>query len=530
MTSDQPTAHTGWRLVDQTQPRSLAGANGLRLGPDGALYCASAFGSEVARIDIDTGELVVVSPRGSAIVSPDDLDFDSEGRLYVAECMNARVTELADGAYRVIEDGVEGANGITVFEDRIFVTEFLPSGSIYEVFRDDRPRVLLADGIAGPNGMCVGPDRHLYSALPFAGQVVRVSIDGGPVEVVVDGLAAPCSCRTGPDGLVHVGLGGSGDVVAIDTATRDVVTVHRTGRPGMDNLDLLPDGRTFVSYYIDGSVHEVDGTGLRQLLAPGLMAPYGLAATDVGVCIADGLGAALLSYDGTLARTDKITDPGFPGYARAVASADGGAAMLVTNNLGTVTKHPAGAWTQAEVWAEGLGDTVLDVASTSDGRVLVTDGGGGRVLCLTAPGAVEVLAAGLQRPAGVAVGPDDAVVVTDEVAGTLERIGADGTRAVLASGLRSPQGVAVVDELVLVCEVGSARVIAVPLDGGDLVPVATDLPFGTADGGTREVLNGLPQMIPGPIPPFAGIDAGPDGRVYVAGDRTGTVVVLTRTG
>jgi hypothetical protein len=190
----------------------------------------------------------VVSPRGSAIASPDDLDFDSEGRLDVAECMNARVTKLADGAYRVIEDDVEGANGITAFEDRIFVTEFLPSGSIFEVFRDDRPSLLLAEGIAGPNGMCVGPDRHLYSALPFAGQVVRVSIEGGPAEVVAEVLAVPCSCRTGTDGLVHVGLGGSGDVVTIDTATREVVTVHRTGAsrdgqpppaPGRPDLRLL---------------------------------------------------------------------------------------------------------------------------------------------------------------------------------------------------------------------------------------------------------------------------------------------------
>jgi hypothetical protein len=79
---------------------------------------------------------------------------------------------------------------------------------------------------------------------------------------------------------------------------------------------------------------------------------------------------------------------------------------------------------------------------------------------------------------------------------------------------------------VLVCEAGAARVVAVPHGGGEPTPVATDLPVGEAGGGTREVLGGLPQMIPGPIVPFAGIDVGPDGRVYVAGDRTGTVLVL----
>jgi sugar lactone lactonase YvrE len=525
MTTQQATTHDGWRLVHESRARSLAGSNGLRLGPDGALYCASAFGSEVARIDVDTGELTILSPRGSAIVSPDDLAFDSAGRLYVAECMNARVTELTEGAYRVVEDDVEGANGITVFEDRIFVTEFIPEGRIFEVFRDDRPRVLVAEGIAGPNGMTVGPDRHIYCALPFAGQVVRVSVDGGPVEVVAEGLAAPSSCRTGADGLVHVAIGGTGDVVTLDPATREVTVVHRTGRPGIDNLDLLPDGRTFVSYYIDGSVHELEEGGSRELLAPGLMAPYGLAATAAGVCIADGLGAALLPYDGELARTDKITDPGFPGYVRGVASADDGAAMLVTNNVGMVTKHPAGAWTQPEVWAEGLGHSLLGVAATPGGGVVVADGGG-RVLHLAAPGEVEELVSGPGRPAGVGVLPDGTVVFTDESGGTLERIDGDGGRTVLASGLRAPQDLAVTGSSVLVCEAGAARVVAVPHGGGEPTPVATDLPVGEAGGGTREVLGGLPQMIPGPIVPFAGIDVGPDGRVYVAGDRTGTVLVL----
>jgi DNA-binding beta-propeller fold protein YncE len=529
VSAHSPVAHEGWRLVHQTPPRSLAGANGLRFGPDGGLYCASAFGSEVARIDIDSGELTIVSPQGSPIVSPDDLAFDSVGRLYVAECMNARVTELADGTYRVVEDGVEGANGIAIFEDRIFVTEFIPDGRIFEVFRDDRPRVLLAEHIAGPNGITVGPDRCIYSALPFAGAVARVAIDGGPVEVVAEGLAAPCSCRTGPDGLVHVGLGGSGDVVTIDPATLEVTTVHRTGRPGMDNLDLLPDGRTFVSYYIDGAVYEVGEGGLRELLAPGLMAPYGVAATGGGLCIADGLGAALLSYDGNLERTDKITDPGFPGYVRGLASADGGAAMLVTNNVGMVTKHPAGTWTQPEVWAENLGSGLLGLAPTPDGGILVADGGGGRVLRITAPGTVEELATGLRRPAGVGVLPDGAVAVTDEAAGTLVRLEPDGTRSPLASGLRSPQDLALTASSVLVVEAAGARVVAVPHAGGEPVPLASNLPLGTPDGGTREVLDGLPQMIPGPIVPFAGIDIGPDGRVYVAGDRTGTVVVLEPT-
>jgi hypothetical protein len=227
-----------------------------------------------------------------------------------------------------------------------------------------------------------------------------------------------------------------------------------------------------------------------------------------------------------LERTDKITDPGFPGYVQGLASADGGAAMFVANSIGMVTKHPAGMWTQPEVWAEGLGNSLRGLSPTPDGGILVADGGGGRVLHIATPGVVEELSTGLQSPAGVGILSDGAVVVTDESAGTLERLEADGSRSVLASGLRSPQDLSVSASSVLVVEAARARVVAVPHLGGEPVLVATDLPLGTADGRTRQVLAGLPQMIPGPIGPFAGIDIGPDGRVYVAGDRTGTVLVL----
>jgi sugar lactone lactonase YvrE len=284
-----------WQVIGRAPARAIGGANGLRLGPDGALYNASAFGNQVSRIDPDSGEVTIVSPRGGAIVSPDDLAFDSDGVLYVAECMDARVTALRDGVATVVADDVLGANGITVFEDRIFVGQFIPGGSVREVYRDDRPARVLAEGIDGPNGLTVGPDRLLYTALPFAGQVARVSIDGGEVETVLDGLAAPCSCRTGADGRIYIGLGGTGEVLAFDPATSATETVAH-GRPGMDNLDVTADGRIFVSYYIDGAVDELlpDG-GSREIVAPGLMAPYGLAATSAGPRTRSGHSAATMS-------------------------------------------------------------------------------------------------------------------------------------------------------------------------------------------------------------------------------------------
>ena len=79
----------------------------------------------------------------------------------------------------------------------------------------------------------------------------------------------------------------------------------------------------------------------------------------------------------------------------------------------------------------------------------------------------------------------------------------------------------------LVAEAGAEQLISLGLSAGrELSEVATGLPVGDGKGGVRTTLNGLPDMIPGPISRFAGVDVDDRGRVYVAGDRDGVVVVL----
>ncbi len=113
---------SGWKCTQLTPPSALFGANGMRLGPDGRLYVAQAFGSQISAVDIVTGAVEVISPKGSPIVGPDDLAFDSKGTLYITEVMSARVCARApNGERRIIADNVLGANGVTIQQDRIFM-------------------------------------------------------------------------------------------------------------------------------------------------------------------------------------------------------------------------------------------------------------------------------------------------------------------------------------------------------------------------------------------------------------------------
>src|ERR1700730_11223717 len=81
----------GWNVSRITAPSMLFGANGMRVGPDGRLYVAQAFGSQVSAIDVASGAVTTISPVGGPIVAPDDLAFDSRGILYITEVMSERV-------------------------------------------------------------------------------------------------------------------------------------------------------------------------------------------------------------------------------------------------------------------------------------------------------------------------------------------------------------------------------------------------------------------------------------------------------
>ena len=517
-------ATNGWRLRRATSPRSLPGANGLRWGPDGLLYNASAYGSTLSRLNVDTSELEILSSYDPAeSVSPDDLAFDSTGRLFLTECMDARVVVFESGRSRVVQDGLPGVNGIAISDDRIFVDEFLAAGRLLEIFRDDRQPIVLAQNLPGPNGMCVGPDRMIYFSMVFTGEIGRIPIDGGSVEVFVGGLAFPGSVRCGPDRMLYVSEGGNGHITRIDPSTRDVATVAFCP-PGIDNLDLDPSGRIFASYYIDGRIIEATGGDTwREIVAPGLMAPYGVACLGDVVHIADGLGAAKMDADGTIARIGKFTDPGFPGYVRGLARGQDGR-LLATTSEGRLAHYDPES-VESELIVDGL-EEPSGVAAEDDGSVVVAESSAGRVCAIRPDGSRSVIVEGFPRPVDVDVAADGCVYVSDEARGEIVRIAPDGAASTLVSGLTHPQGLTSARGSLFIIDVGTRSLVQVPLAGGNRQVIATDLPVGVEGGGLRKTLNGLPEMIPGPVAEFAGIAADRHGRLHLAGDATGVILTL----
>jgi sugar lactone lactonase YvrE len=118
-------------------------ATNLAIGPDGAIYVSTLSGYPFAA-DLATvwrWDGAQATPYATGLTTAVDLDFGSDGSLYVVELRTlngqpGRVLRIApDGTRRVVVDGLDFPTGITVTDDAFFVTNHGTSPGIGEVRR-----------------------------------------------------------------------------------------------------------------------------------------------------------------------------------------------------------------------------------------------------------------------------------------------------------------------------------------------------------------------------------------------------------
>lgn len=520
-----PNVAEGWRLERLTAPSRLFGANGLRTGPDGRVYIAQVTGSQISALDVNSGRLDTISAKGGDIIAPDDVAFDPDGTLYATEVMDGRVSALgADGRTRVIRDDLPCANGITVHQGRLFINECRDGGRLMELDPVGGSQRILLENLPSPNAMEVGPDGLLYYPLMTANEIWRVDPDSkgrSEPQRVAAGLGVPDAVKFDTDGYIVSTQVASGQVLRIDPRSGEQTVLAQLS-PGLDNL-ALADGRWFVSNFT-GEITEILGGGeTRAVLPGGLNWPLDLTVGGDGrLYVADGTYFYAVAPDDSLQTVGMLFSPGYPGFLRGLAPAGDGE-FVVTTSGGQVARYRP-ADNETDYLATDF-EQLYGVAIGPGGVIVFAELGTGTVHALRSVG-VEKLASGLHDPVGIAFDPDGRVLVTEAGAGRVVALTGTGSDVVV-DGLQKPQGIAVRDGQIYLVDAGAKEVISVDLDGKARTTIASGLPVGAPLGVEPKPLKGMPPFS-GPQGPFAGIAAGPDGRLFVSADADGSVLTLCR--
>ena len=513
----------GWTMERLTPPSRLFGANGIRTGPDGRIYVAQALGSQISAIDIESGEIEVISPMGSEIVAPDDLAFDPRGNLYATEITEGRVSMRApNGESRVVYGDMPLANPITVHEGRLIAGECRAGGRIMELdLHGGAPRMIL-ENVPMPNAMEVGPDGKLYFPVMGANEIWRINLMGGTPEKVATNLGMPDSVKFDAQGFIISTQVHSGQVLRIDPRSGER-SVLANLTPGLDNCTFVGD-RLFVSN-VTGYITEILAGGeTRELLPAGLTWPLGLAMDQEGVLY---VGDGFFTYRLRPGRERQIAGtpftPGYPGYSRGVAAAAYGE-IIVTTATGIVARYWP-AQQKSEVLASGF-DQLYGVAIVPGRAVIVAEQGAGRLLSVES-GNVEVLATGLRQPSGVTVDDSGSCFVSESAGGRVVKLAGRRLETVV-DGLQKPQGLVVRDGLLYIVDADAKELIEYDLARKARSTIASGLPVGAPPGVTPKPLRGAAPLS-GPLGSFAGITAGRDGEIYVSGDAEGSVLAVRPT-
>jgi sugar lactone lactonase YvrE len=524
-TAPNPTVAEGWRLERLTSPSRLFGANGLRTGPDGRIYVAQVTGSQISALELGSGRVDAISPKGGDIVAPDDVAFDSGGNLYATEVMNGRVSVRdTGGRTRVLRDHLPCANGITVHEDRLFVNECRDGGRLMELDRATGASRILLEDLPSPNAMEVGPDGLLYYPAMTANEIWRVDPDPNkrsePQRVTGD-LGVPDALKFDSQGHIVSTQVASGQVLRIDPRSGDKTLLAQLN-PGLDNLTFVGD-RLFVSNFTGEITEILAGGETRTVLAGGLNWPLDLAVGDDGkLYVADGTYFYTAGGDGSLQTVGMLFTPGYPGFLRGLAPAGAGA-FVVSTSGGQIARYRPGDG-ETDYLADGF-DQLYGVAIGPGDAIVFAELGTGRVHSLRS-GNTDVLASGLQDPVGVAVDSGGRPLVAESGAGRVVRLA--GSTETVVDGLQRPQGIAVANGWLYIVDAGVKQVVAFDLASGDRHTIAAGLPVGPPPGVEPKPLLGLPPFS-GPQGPFAGIAVGPDGTLYISADGDGSVLALRPT-
>lgn len=340
--------HLSGKFPPRKVMEGMGGLNGFDFGPDGALYGPLWFKGEIARIDVDSGTLQVVS---SGYQVPAAVNFDSKGNLYVIDNETGEIfrVNLENKERTLVATAPSNLDNLAFDKDDNLYVSNMSDAAIYEVDTETGDlRTVTSGPLTVPAGLAIA-NGTLYVADTFTLSKVDLATgEVGDVSRLISDHEYPTGV-TVKDGILLVASANSGFVQTFDTASQKRLS-RWTGF-------LLP----VVAHDLGDQVAVLEGAGrltlvsgedgaTRITLVEGLVDPAGMAVGDDAFYVTEAAAGLLSSIDRTTGDKTVIAD-GLMEPEGVLRTADG-TLYVVEVGLGAVREiKPDGA---SRLIAEGL--------------------------------------------------------------------------------------------------------------------------------------------------------------------------------
>src|ERR1700710_525565 len=329
--------------VEGTKPprkimEKMGGLNGFEFGPDDMLYGPLWFKGQVAKVDVDKGELTVVA---DGFKVPAAVNFDSKGNLWVVDAALGQLVRVdpKSGAKKMVAQLKPSLDNLAIDDkDHIFVSNMADNG-IQEVDPETgAAKQVIIGKLALPGGIGIvsnGAKDTIYVADVFAYRTVdgatgnvsepaRMHADGGTLEYpmsatasgdevilsswftgtvqVIDrktgqtkemmhGFKAPHDAVRLADGSLLVNELGTGSLVRVSGEHGEDRTPILGGLAGPAGLVAASNDAVYLTEAFSGQVSKVESNGEKTIIAHDLKMPEGIALAPNGKLIVAEVGA-----------------------------------------------------------------------------------------------------------------------------------------------------------------------------------------------------------------------------------------------
>jgi sugar lactone lactonase YvrE len=325
---------------------NLGFLNGMDFGPDGNLYGPVWTKGRILRIDVDTGESIVIA---DGFDTPAAVKFGPDGWLYVVDQVTGEVSQVdtETGAKEVLATLMPGLDNLACdSEGRVFVSNG-QDGSVFEILLGGTARTVCAGGMIAPGGVAVlgGPGGESVFVADFWTLREFDGKTGEPRSVKRHLISRPGSITTpfnvsaDGDNLIVTSWLFANAVQVYDPEAQEVLESYEDLKSPLNAIRF--QGDIIVAELGTSSILRIDPEDpeRRSVLAKGLGAPAGLAVTDDDLYVSDWVTGLILQVvkDGVVLEQPTVVAKGLT-YPEGLAVDTDGSLLVVEGETGCIKR------------------------------------------------------------------------------------------------------------------------------------------------------------------------------------------------